>query len=99
MVDTRGDAFAITVDGRHHAKRVDAGEHLIDLVTQRLKAADAALGQPIEIGQLAGLDVQVRGGGLRGEEICLLIPDASIERRYIRTAWPDLDPAQLVQAL
>jgi hypothetical protein len=36
VVDTRGDRFVMTIDGHHHTKRVDAGEHLQRVMAERL---------------------------------------------------------------
>jgi hypothetical protein len=87
----------MTIAGRHHTKRIEAGEHLIALVTDRQTTSTGH--EPFQVGQLAGLDVHGRFEVRVSAEIHLLVPDANIDRRYVANAWPDLDPARLTQTL
>ena len=57
-VDTRGDRFAMTVDGVRHTKRADAGEHLLRLCSRRLAALGIDGHETFSVGQLAGLDIE-----------------------------------------
>ncbi|MEX2548449.1 MAG: helicase-related protein [Chloroflexota bacterium] len=96
--DTRGDRFAMSVDGTHHDKRADAGAHVHRLLTDRL-ANTSARDTGMVVGRLARL--AVHGGVDRrfGDEIWIAIPDAGIEVRYAADDWRAVDASSLVQRL
>jgi hypothetical protein len=100
VVDTRGDRFAMTVDGHRHSKRVDAGEHLQRLMADRLDQTPPETNGPtIEVGALAGLAVTAQAVTTIGDEIRLAIPDAHIEVTYPALDWKRSEPANLVTRL
>jgi hypothetical protein len=99
-VDTSGDKFAMTVDGRRHAKRAEAGGHMRDVLAARLAAT------PLEttadhrgVAQLAGLDVDAQTITVIENEIRLIVPDTEVNLRFVEDEWRTLDPGSLVQRL
>jgi hypothetical protein len=100
ITNTSGDNFTMTIDGRRHTKRVDAGEHLIDLLAQHHAATPTGgTSDIVEVGQLAGLDVHARAIRIIEDEIDVYVPDADVELRFLHRGWRDRDPARLIQHL
>jgi N12 class adenine-specific DNA methylase len=100
VVDTRGDRFAMTVDGHHHTKRVDAGEHLQRVMVDRLDQTPPETNGPtVEIGTLAGLGVVGQSVTTIDDEIRIAIPDAHIEITYPALDWKRSEPANLITRL
>ncbi|MGH9033769.1 MAG: helicase-related protein, partial [Acidimicrobiia bacterium] len=100
VTDTHGDKFAMTVDGRRHTKRADAGSHLRDLLAKRLAATPPETTTEHEpVGQLAGLEVLAQTTTVLENEIRILVSDTDIEFRYVEHEWRTADHAQLVQRL
>jgi N12 class adenine-specific DNA methylase len=52
--DTRGEAFAMTVDGRRYSKRAEAGRHLLGLMQPEVAAQLGAGQRTIRAGELGG---------------------------------------------
>ena len=57
--DTRGDRFAMSVDGVRLTKRADAGQHLLRICSERLGALRVDEHKTSPAGRLAGLDLEV----------------------------------------
>lgn len=100
VTDTRGDRFAMTVDGHRHSKRVDAGEHLQRFMADRLDQTPPETNGPtIEIGTLAGLTVTAQAVTTIDDEIRLTVPDVHIEVAYPALDWKRSEPANLITRL
>ncbi len=57
---TAGDAFAMTVQGRRHTRRADAGAHLLAVLAERLhQARPEQPTAPTVIGELGGLPLEL----------------------------------------
>ncbi len=52
--DTRGDAFAMTVEGVEHRKRADAGQHLKDLLAREITELAGLRARAVHPGSLGG---------------------------------------------
>src|ERR1022692_3382751 len=52
--DPRGDAFTMTVDGRVHPKRADAGQHLLDLTRHEIASQMGFRQRTLRTGELGG---------------------------------------------
>jgi len=61
-LDTRGERFAMVVDGEHHRSRVEAGTHLRTLVGALLERSEGGAGPPgvstVAVGKLGGFGVE-----------------------------------------
>jgi len=100
VVDTHGDRFAMTVDGRQHAKRMEAGADLKALMAQRLEAtAPETTSGLVPTATLGGLTVAGQTITVIEDEVRLVIPDAHIELTYNRHDWQTADPAVIVSRL
>jgi N12 class adenine-specific DNA methylase len=100
VVDTRGDRFAMTVDGRHHAKRMEAGADLKALLAERLHATPPETRSAVlETARLGGLTVASQTLTVIEDEVRLVIPDAHIELTYNRHDWQTADPSTIVSRL
>lgn len=100
VTDTRGDRFAMTVDGHHHAKRVDAGAHLQRLLLDHLdRTPPESIGHAVEVGTLAGLTITGQAITTIEDEIRLAVPDAHIEIRYTALDWKRSEPSSVITRL
>jgi len=100
VTDTRGDKFAMTVDGHHHTKRVDAGEHLQRLMAERLdQTPPETNGTAVEVGTLAGLVVAGQAITTIEDEVRISVPDAHIEINFPALDWKRSDPSGLITRL
>ena len=100
VTDTRGERFAMTIDGRTHSKRVDAGEHVQSLLRRRLgQTAPETTGPTTEIGRLGGLAVTAQAITTIEDEIRVAIPDAHIEVSYLAKDLTRHDAASLITRL
>lgn len=100
VTDTRGDRFAMTIDGRMHTKRVDAGEHLQSVLRKRLdRTPPETSGPTTQIGTLGGLDVHAQAITTIEDEIRATIPDAHIEARFLTNDLSRGDPSSLITRL
>ncbi len=100
VTDTRGDRFTMTIDGRTHAKRVDAGEHLQRLLRGRLQqTAPETSGPTTEIGRLGGLALTAQAITTIEDEVRVTIPDAHIEVTFLSNDLNRSDPANLITRL
>jgi N12 class adenine-specific DNA methylase len=79
--DTRGDQFAVTIDDARHTKRADAGAHLLRCATDALGRVGIGGSARREIGELAGLRVELEADGRLGDEITFLVPEADLDLR------------------
>jgi hypothetical protein len=100
ITDTRGDRFAMTVDGRRHTKRVEAGSHLQRLLLDHLdRTPPESTGPVVEVGRLAGLTVTGQAITTIEDEIRLAGPDAHIEVRYPALDWKRSEPSSVITRL
>lgn len=100
MADTRGDRFSMTIEGRMHSKRVDAGEHLQGLLGQMLDRTPPETSGPVlQIGTLGGLTVTAQAITTIEDEARVAIPDAHIEVTYLATDLERSDPSNLITRL
>ncbi len=100
LVDTKGDQFAMTIDGQHHTKRVEAGADLKARVIERLDATPPETSTSrTQLGTLGGLTVTAQTSAIIEDEVRLAIPDAHIELVYPRHDWQTADPAIVVSRL
>jgi len=100
ITDTRGDRFAMTVDGRHHTMRVEAGEHLQRLLAGRLdQTPPETTGPANPVGVLGGLPVTGQAITTIEDEIRLAIPDAHIEVTYPALELKRSEPSSIVTRL
>jgi N12 class adenine-specific DNA methylase len=100
VVDTHGDRFRMTVDGRHHTKRMEAGADLKTLLAGRLEATPpettSALVPTAVLGELTVASQTI---AVIEDEVRLVIRDAHIELTYNRHDWQTADPAMIVSRL
>ncbi|MCZ7538125.1 MAG: DEAD/DEAH box helicase family protein [Acidimicrobiia bacterium] len=100
ITDTRGDRFAMTIDGRSHTKRVDAGEHLQRLLGGQLRrTAPETSGPTVEIGRLGGLTVTAQAITTIEDEVRVALPDAHVEVSFLSNDLTRSDPANLITRL
>jgi hypothetical protein len=100
VTDTRGDRFAMTIDGRSHTKRVDAGEHLQRVLQDRLDQTPPETSGPTrEIGTLGGLTVTAQAITTIDDEIRVAIPDAHAEATFAAADLRRSDPSSLITRL
>jgi len=100
LVDTRGDRFTMTVDGRTHTKRAEAGADLKALLARRLESTPPETTTPlVEVARLSGLAVKAQTATVIEDEVRLVIPDAHIEHTYTRHDWQTAEPATVVTRL
>jgi hypothetical protein len=65
--DTRGDAFAITVDGRSYGKRVAAGRHLLARLNDEAASQLGSRERTLPTGELGGFPLTVAVSRALGE--------------------------------
>ena len=100
MVDTRGDRFAMNVDGSTHAKRVDAGDHLQRLLRERLdQTPPETSGPTVQLGTLGGLAVHAQAITSIEDEVRVTIPVAHIDVRFLTDDLRRSAPLNLVTRL
>lgn len=101
LVDTRSDRFAMTIDGRPHSTRADAGDHLHVLVADRLKPGGAGPASPMwPVGRLGGHDVQGRKLSQGADaEVRLFVSGTPIELVYLVAEWRQVDPTSVITRL
>ena len=99
--DTRGDKFAMTVDGRAHGKRVAAGQHLKHLLQRQMAELDGLRVSTATHGQVGGFPVTAAAGRALGKTVVTLSLDGA-PRSDIHLSEQDVneaDPAGLVTRL
>ena len=99
--DTRGDKFAMTVDGRAHGKRVAAGQHLKHLLQRQMADLDGLRVSTATHGQLGGFPVTAAAGPALGKTVVTLSLDGA-PRSDIHLSEQDVneaDPGGLVTRL
>jgi hypothetical protein len=100
ITDTRGDRFAMTIDGRSHTKRVDAGEHLQRLLGEQMRhTAPETSGPTVEIASLGGLTVTAQAITTIEDEVRVALPDAHVEVSFLSNDLTRSDPANLITRL
>jgi hypothetical protein len=100
-IDTRGDKFTMAVNGRQHAKRVDAGQHLKQLVEQEIAQLDGSQARTAEAGQLGGFPVTAGTERALGTTSVTLALDGApgAEVRIAAHDLRDADPVSLITRL
>jgi hypothetical protein len=99
--DTRGEKFTMTVDGRHHAKRTDAGQHLKDLLQDEAALAGAIEQRTVRPGHLGGFPVTGQIASSLGQASITLALDGA-PGTEVKMSVRDLheaDPASMVVRL
>lgn len=100
LVDTRGDRFAMVVNGEEFTSRGDAGNRLRTLLADRLAATPAnTIPEPSAVGQLGGLDVLAQTITEIEDEVRLLVPEANVDERFLKDEWSEAEPSHLVQRI
>lgn len=80
VTDTRGDRFAMTVDGCAFDKRAEAGERLQRILGERLDGTPPEMrGPAATVGTLGGLEVTAQPDTTIEDEVHLAIPAAHVE--------------------
>jgi N12 class adenine-specific DNA methylase len=98
--ETRGDSFAMTVDGTRHLRRTDAGVSLRAVGRGRLEATPPdSDGAEVRVGELAGLGLTLATTTRIDPEISVAVDGTRIRLRFGAAAWLHLDPGGLVQGL
>ena len=99
--DTRGDKFAMTVDGRAHGKRAAAGQHLKHLLQRQAAELDGLRVSTATPGHLGGFPVTAAAGRVLGKTTVTLgldgAPGTSI--RLDEHELSQADPAGLITRL
>jgi len=99
--DTRGDKFAMTVDGRAHGKRATAGQHLKHLLQHQAAELDGPRTRTATPGHLGGFPVAAMAGRVLGKTTITLgldgAPGTSI--RLDEQELSQADPAGLITRL
>jgi N12 class adenine-specific DNA methylase len=99
--DTRGDKFAMTVDGRAHGKRAVAGQHLKHLLQRQAAALDGRRASTATPGHLGGFPVTAAAGRVLGKTTITLgldgAPGTSIllDEQELSQADPGREPVSL----
>jgi hypothetical protein len=100
LVDTRGDRFTMTIDGRSYTKRTDAGTHLQRLLADQLEATPPESTSEVrDVGVLGGLRIAAQAATIIEDEIRVLIPDANIEVTYTRHDLEAAEPSIIISRL
>ncbi|QYG94376.1 DEAD/DEAH box helicase family protein [Iamia sp. SCSIO 61187] len=102
LENTRGDRFAMTVDGHVHRERPDAGEHVHRLVADRLVPGASPSDERIDwpVGHLGGHEVRGRRLAYGADaEVRLSVPGTPVDLVYLVSEWRDVDPASVVGRL
>ncbi|WP_181019991.1 DEAD/DEAH box helicase family protein [Nonomuraea typhae] len=92
-LDTRGDAFAMTVAGQRHTKRGEASEHLKSLALA--EARNALLGRPhvAPVGELGGFEVSVRIFRLSFSDLSITVRLDGLPQGSHRWDLPEMEQA------
>jgi len=104
-VETRGERFAMTVDGQHHRSRVEAGTHLRALVISLVERSEASTGAgttTLAVGELGGLRIEadLTRYATGPADVALRVEDLPLERLVLeRVELPRSDLTGLVARL
>lgn len=98
-VATQGDRFAMTVDGQHHTKRVDAGIAVTDLVASTVKSARAGEGTDRAAVDVGGLSLAIRCSAGMSGVVQIALPATQLRFSIEREELRGLDPVRLAQRL
>ncbi|MDZ7734559.1 MAG: DEAD/DEAH box helicase family protein [Acidimicrobiia bacterium] len=97
LTDTRGDRFAMTIEGTTHTKRTDAGARLRQLLTAQLDATPPETTTPLcDTAVLGGLTVASQTATVPEDEVRLAVPEADVELTYPRHEWQIAEPSAIV---
>ena len=99
--DTRGDTFAMTVDGQRHLKRADAGQQLKQILEQAAVSPDGQRRHTLQPGQLGGFQLTADIERSLGKTYVALALDGApgTEIRLRTHELAEADPAGLVTRL
>lgn len=81
-IDTRGDAFRMTVDGQALDRRADAGAHHAAAVAELMQSTGYGQTRSATIGQLPGFDVEVEVARAVADEVTKRMADGLVEARW-----------------
>jgi N12 class adenine-specific DNA methylase len=95
-IDTRGDAFRMTIEGRTFDKRAHAGARLAAAATELLRSTGYGQTRSATLGQLGGFDVEVEVTRVIADEIVLKVPEAYVEARWTVADWAASEPSRIV---
>jgi hypothetical protein len=101
--DTRGENFAVVIEGARHDKRHDAGQRWLPLLQQQLDSLDVISRRPVTVirGQLGGFTVSSTAQLIISVPAMVLaldgIPDGEVHLSSADLAA--IDPAKLIQRL
>ncbi|MDP9420723.1 MAG: methyltransferase domain-containing protein, partial [Actinomycetota bacterium] len=99
-VDTKGERFAMTVDGQRYEKRADAGRHLRRVLAGLLaETPDQTRGECRSVGELAGLPVVASADRSAAPEVHVSMEEAGIRLFVTGEELRQADPVALVQRL
>ncbi len=99
-VDTKGERFAMTVDGQRYEKRAEAGRHLRRVLAGLLaETPDQTRGERRSVGELAGLPVVARADRSAAPEVHVSMEDTGIGLFVTGEELRQADPVALVQRL
>ncbi len=99
-VDTRGERFAMTLDGQRYGKRADAGRHLRRVLAGLLaEAPDEVGGEVRSVGELAGFPVTARADRRVAPEVHVGVEGIGIGLYVSGEDLRHADPVALVQRL
>jgi hypothetical protein len=97
VTDTSGDKFAMSIDGREHTKRVEAGDHLHRFMNELLRTAPPeGTGSVVEVGRIAGLRMTGQVDTTFEDQVRIAIPDACIEVTWSLSDWNLSEPSNLI---
>jgi len=99
--DTTGEKFTMTVDGRRHVKRTEAGQHLKDLLRNEAATAGAVRYGAMRPGHLGGFSVTAEIAAPLGQPTVTLALEGApgSDVRISVRDLPETDPAGLIARL
>ena len=98
-VDTRGDAFRMTINGRVFDRRVEAGAQLAAAGADLLRSTGYTQTRSATVGEIAGFDLEVEATKVVAAEITVRTADGLVEARWTAADWRAAEPARLVTAI
>ena len=99
LTSTRGDHFAVTVDGQRHTTRADGGNAAIDLLSSTMKSARAGEGTDRHAIIIGGLDLTIRCDARMPGVVDITVPTTQLRLTVERDDLRDVDPSRLSQRL
>ncbi len=99
--DTRGDAFAMTVEGRRYRKRADAGQHLLRRLSEETANQLGYRQRTLGAGELGGFPLTATIGQALGEVLVTMSFDGApgTETRLTTADLAQMEPVGLITRL